>query len=89
MSGGRSATIRCRGLRFAAAAVALLLFGSTGCSYLKRRRKKSEERSELPRRPGNLTLEEDYAPQDCYGLAGCVAVPVVAKGVQINPRYGR
>ena len=62
----------------AAAAVALLLGASAGCSYLKWRREKKEERSELAKTPGNLALDKEYAPQDCYGLAGRVAVPAAA-----------
>jgi hypothetical protein len=78
MSGGRSSTVR--SLFFAALAVVLLLFASAGCSYLKWRHEKSEDRSALHKSPGNLTLEREYAPQDCYGLAGRVAVPAAAKG---------
>src|SRR5262249_7202024 len=30
--------------------------------------------------PGNLALVKDYAPQDCFGLAGRIAVPQGAPG---------
>ena len=60
-----------------AAGLALL---AGGCSYLQWRRTKAEQRSELKKSPGNLVLEKDYAPQDCYGLTGRVAVPAGAPG---------
>jgi pimeloyl-ACP methyl ester carboxylesterase len=78
MSGARPTTAR--PLACAALAVVLLLLGSSGCSYLKWRREKKEQRSELAKSPGNLILEKEYAPQDCYGLVGRVAVPAAVKG---------
>ncbi len=60
---------------FTAALAAALLTGSLGCSYLQWRREKKERRAELKKSPGNLLLEKEYAPQDCYGLTGRVAVP--------------
>ena len=62
--------------RFSAAAAVVLLFvGSAGCSYLKWRREKKVERAKLEKSPGDLMLEKDYAPQDCFGLIGRVAIP--------------
>ena len=60
---------------FAAALAAALLLGGAGCSYLQWRREKKEQRAELKKSPDNLVLEKEYAPQDCYGLRGRVAVP--------------
>ena len=42
----------------------------SGCSYLKWRREKTEQRHELTQRPGDLLLQKDYAPEDCFGLIG-------------------
>ncbi len=78
MLGGRPATTR--GFFIAALAAVVLLWGSAGCSYLKWRREKKVERAELAKSPGNLALEREYAPQDCYGLVGRVAVPAATKG---------
>lgn len=66
--------------RLLCAAAAVLLLGAGGCSYLQWRRTKAEQRSELEKSPGNLALEKDYAPQDCFGLAGRVSVPAGAPG---------
>lgn len=52
-----------------------VLSGSFGCSYLGWRREKAEQRAQLEKSPGNLLLEKEYAPQDCFGLIGRVAVP--------------
>ena len=60
---------------FTAALAAAILAGAGGCSYLQWRREKKEQRAELKKSPGNLLLEKEYAPQDCYGLTGRVAVP--------------
>ena len=73
MSGSRSGWLG-RALVTAMSAV-LLLFGTMDCSYLQWRRQKKELRSELKKSPGNLVLEKDYAPQDCFGLIGRVAIP--------------
>lgn len=63
-----------RRLLCAAAAAGLALLAG-GCSYLQWRRTKAEQRSELAKSPGNLVLEKDYAPQNCFGLIGRIAVP--------------
>ena len=61
--------------RWPCAVVAAVLLASPGCSYLQWRREKAEQRSELKKSPGNLVLEKDYAPQDCFGLIGRVEIP--------------
>ena len=63
--------------RFAACAALLIAVG--GCSYLQWRREKAQQRAELKKSPGSLVLERDYAPQDCFGLTGRVAVPKAEK----------
>jgi hypothetical protein len=78
MSGARP--ILFRRLLCTRPAVVLVLSGSVGCSYLKWRHEKKEERSALQKSPGDLTLEKEHAPQDCYDLVGRVAVPAAAKG---------
>ncbi|MGE5413131.1 MAG: hypothetical protein ACM3NW_03080, partial [Syntrophomonadaceae bacterium] len=64
-----------RRLLCAAVGVAVLLPLGSGCSYLQWRRTKAEQRAELKKNPADLALEKDYAPQDCFGLYGRVAVP--------------
>jgi pimeloyl-ACP methyl ester carboxylesterase len=64
-----------RQLLCATLAGALLLPIATGCSYLQWRREKKELRSQIRKNPGNLSLEKEYAPQDCFGLVGRVEVP--------------
>jgi pimeloyl-ACP methyl ester carboxylesterase len=56
-----------------AAAVSLVLL--PGCSYLQWRHEKKEQRAELEKSPANLLLEKDYAPQNCFGLIGRIAIP--------------
>ena len=57
------------------AVLAAVLIVASGCSYLQWRREKKEQRSELKKSPGSLALQKEYAPQDCFGLAGRVVVP--------------
>ena len=70
------------GQRLLCAAVvsAAVLCAAAGCSYLKWRQEKKELRTELEKSPGNLALEKEYAPQDCYGLIGRVEIPDGAPG---------
>ncbi len=63
-----------------ASVAGLLLLGSARCSYLKWRREKKVEREELKKSPGNLVLEREYAPQNCFGLIGRVTLPDSVKG---------
>jgi pimeloyl-ACP methyl ester carboxylesterase len=58
-----------------AGASAALLAAVPGCSYLQWRHEKKEQRAELEKSPTNLLLEKDYAPQDCFGLIGRIAIP--------------
>ena len=58
-----------------AGASAALLAAVPGCSYLQWRHEKKEQRAELEKSPANLLLEKDYAPQDCFGLIGRIAIP--------------
>ncbi len=69
-----------RRLLCAAVAGGLLFLAAGGCSYLQWRRTKAEQRSELEKSPGDLVLEKEYAPQDCFGLAGRIAAPAAAPG---------
>jgi pimeloyl-ACP methyl ester carboxylesterase len=59
----------------AAAAAGILLAGLAGCSYLEWRRARHAAAEQLKKNPADLALARDYAPQDCYGLVGRVAVP--------------
>jgi len=65
----------------AAAALAAVL---PGCSYLQWRREKKEQRAQLEKSPTNLLLEKDYAPQDCFGLIGRIAIPAGQKSPLIQ-----
>ena len=67
-----------RMLRIAGAAATLAAV-LPGCSYLQWRREKKEERAQLEKSPTNLLLEKDYAPQDCFGLIGRIAIPAGQK----------
>jgi len=58
-----------------AAAAATLLAGLAGCNYLQWKRNRAAARRQLERNPADLALARDYAPQDCYGLVGRIAVP--------------
>ncbi|HTR03469.1 MAG TPA: hypothetical protein VMN82_09775, partial [Thermoanaerobaculia bacterium] len=49
-----------------AGAAAVLLSGVPGCSYLKWRQEKNEQRAALKENPANLQLEKEYAPQNCF-----------------------
>jgi pimeloyl-ACP methyl ester carboxylesterase len=64
-----------RRLLCAAVVAALVWPSSFGCSYLQWRRTKAAQRAELKKSPSSLVLEKEYAPQDCFGLYGRVAVP--------------
>lgn len=77
--------------RFLAAVVAasLLLFGSFGCSYLKWRKQKSEQRSQLAKSPGDLALAKKYAPQDCFTLGGHVELPPEQKEPLLAAAFAR
>ncbi len=56
------------------AAVGAILTGSAGCSYLRWRQARSQERTQLEKDPTNLVLEKVYAPEDCYGMVGRIQV---------------
>jgi pimeloyl-ACP methyl ester carboxylesterase len=58
-----------------ASVVAVSLVLVPGCSYLQWRHEKKEQRAELEKSPENLLLERDYAPQNCFGLIGRIAIP--------------
>jgi hypothetical protein len=72
----------------AVAAAVLLLWDSAGCSYLKWRKSKSQQRSRLAKTPGDLVLLKEYAPQDCFTLAGRVAVPPEQKEPILVAAFG-
>lgn len=61
-------------IRLAGAAAAFVVL-VPACSYLKWRREKSALRAELEKSPGNLALQKQFAPQDCFGLIGRITIP--------------
>jgi pimeloyl-ACP methyl ester carboxylesterase len=54
----------------AATVVAAILTAAPGCSYLQWRQTKHDQRQRLKKNPTELSLEREYAPQNCYGLVG-------------------
>jgi hypothetical protein len=56
--------------RPASIALVLLLIGGASCSYLQWRQEKKEQESQLRRDPGDLLLQKEFAPQDCFALTG-------------------
>jgi hypothetical protein len=59
----------------AAGLAGAVLCGAAGCSYLEWKRARAAARAQLEKNPADLALARDYAPQDCYGLVGRIAVP--------------
>jgi hypothetical protein len=64
-----------RGPSRAALSALLLATCALSCSYLKWAHTQKERRSQLDKHPGDLVLEKELAPQDCFGLQGNVLDP--------------
>jgi pimeloyl-ACP methyl ester carboxylesterase len=64
-----------RGRSGTALSALLLAICAVSCSYLKWARTQKVERAELKRHPGDLVLEKELAPQDCFALQGSVEAP--------------